>query len=196
MQTFRRKGFGFNHAGVEIVNHLLELSKVQQLNRADLSRVNVAEIIRNVLQENMELIGDRVQVHTNLENAYILADGLLIRQMIANLITNAIQHNRAAQPHVWINLANDRQYEGESCIAIDISNTGMDLSDTRIDDFLSPFNRGEDNRINTHVGSASPHHGLGLSIVQEIVAMHHGHLSLQARPEGGLRILILLPDTL
>ena len=144
----------------------------------------------------MELIGDRVQVHTNLENAYILADGLLIRQMIANLITNAIQHNRAAQPHVWINLANDRQYEGESCIAIDISNTGMDLSDTRIDDFLSPFNRGEDNRINTHVGSASPHHGLGLSIVREIVAMYHGHLSLQARPEGGLRIIILLPDTL
>lgn len=195
-RPFVEKAMASNHAGVEIVNHLLELSKVQQLNRADLSRVNVAEIIRNVLQENMELIGDRVQVHTNLENAYILADGLLIRQMIANLITNAIQHNRAAQPHVWINLANDRQYEGESCIAIDISNTGMDLSDTRIDDFLSPFNRGEDNRINTHVGSASPHHGLGLSIVQEIVAMHHGHLSLQARPEGGLRILILLPDTL
>lgn len=70
-RPFVEKALASNHAGVEIVNHLLELSKVQQLNRADLSRVNVAEIIRNVLQENMELIGDRVQVHTNLENAYI-----------------------------------------------------------------------------------------------------------------------------
>lgn len=59
-RPFVEKALASNHAGVEIVNHLLELSKVQQLNRADLSRVNVAEIIRNVLQENMELIGDRV----------------------------------------------------------------------------------------------------------------------------------------
>ena len=50
-RPFVEKALASNHAGVEIVNHLLELSKVQQLNRADLSRVHVAEIIRNVLQE-------------------------------------------------------------------------------------------------------------------------------------------------
>ena len=80
----------------------------------------------------MELIGDRVQVHTNLENAYILADGLLIRQMIANLITNAIQHNRAAQTTCMDKLSQRQAIRRRSCIAIDISNTGMDSSDTRI----------------------------------------------------------------
>ena len=192
-KPFIEKAIASNRAGTEIVNHLLELSKVQQLDRSDLNQVDVAEIIHTVLQEYSDLIKNKVQIHTNLENTYILADELLIKQMITNLIMNAIQHNHVSQPQVWINLSISKQYEGEPCIAIDISNTGTDLSNMNVNDLLSPFNRGESSRINEQTGLTSTHHGLGLSIVQEIVVIHHGHLSIQPRHGGGLKITILLP---
>ncbi|WP_223846926.1 sensor histidine kinase [Bifidobacterium rousetti] len=192
-RPFVEKALASNSAGVEIVDHLLELSKVQQLDRADLGRVDVAGVIRTVLQDNEHLMADGVEMHVDLERVYILADRLLLRQMITNLILNAVQHNQDAHPQVWVRLSGDMRYEGEPCVMMEISNTGEDLSGANVDDLLVPFNRGDASRVTAHGGPASAHHGLGLSIVREIVMMHHGHLMMRPRQGGGLEVTVFLP---
>ena len=192
-RPFVEKALASNRAGVEIVNHLLELSKVQQLDRADLGRVDVAGIIRTVLQDNENLMADGIEVHVDLEHVYVLADGLLLKQMITNLVLNAVQHNQDAHPQVWVRLSGDMRYEGEPCVMMEISNTGEDLSGANVDDLLVPFNRGDASRVTAHGGPASAHHGLGLSIVREIVMMHHGHLMMRPRQGGGLEVTVFLP---
>ncbi|PST48962.1 two-component sensor histidine kinase [Bifidobacterium callitrichos] len=197
-RPFVEKALASNSAGVEIVDHLLELSKVQQLDRADLGRVDVAGVIRTVLQDNEHLMADGVEMHVDLERVYILADRLLLRQMITNLILNAVQHNQDTHPQVWVQLSGDMRYEGEPCIMMEISNTGEDLSGAKVDDLLVPFNRGDASRVTAHGEPAhgepvSAHHGLGLSIVREIVMMHHGHLMMRPRQGGGLEVTVFLP---
>ncbi|NEG71104.1 ATP-binding protein [Bifidobacterium ramosum] len=72
-----------------------------------------------------------------------------------------------------------------------MANTGKDL--TRIDptELLATFNRGPDSRISNRRGT--PNHGLGLSICDEIIRLHHGTMNLHANPHGGLTVTVRLP---
>ncbi|KFI53121.1 sensor histidine kinase [Bifidobacterium callitrichos] len=192
-QPFVEKALESNRSGAEIVNHLLELSKIQQLDLTDLSRIDISEIIRIVLHENEELITEDIQILVDLENVHILADRLLIKQMVTNLISNSIQHNQPIHPQIWVKVCCNGTYEGKTYAMLQISNTGIDLSNTNMDELLSPFNRGNGNRINIHTEPTTKHHGLGLSIVKEIVMMHHGHLVMHPRRGGGLEVTVFLP---
>jgi signal transduction histidine kinase len=39
-----------------------------------------------------------------------------------------------------------------------------------------------------------PGHGLGLSLAREIIVLMHGHITLNARPDGGSAVVITLPQ--
>jgi signal transduction histidine kinase len=74
-----------------------------------------------------------------------------------------------------------------------VENGGPILDQEQVAQLAQPFRRlGPDGasvgRIATGGGS-----GLGLSIVAAIAAAHGGELDLNARPEGGLRVVITLP---
>ncbi len=102
--------------------------------------------------------------------------------MVDNLVDNAIVHNQRAG---WITVGSRA---GPGTARIVIENGGSVLDQAQVDQLAQPFTRLGADRTGSERGS-----GLGLSIVAAIVAAHGGRLTLQARPDGGLRVMIELP---
>jgi hypothetical protein len=104
--------------------------------------------------------------------------------MIENVIENAVRHN---QPDGSIELTLAPAPGQQARVIIDSSGPMLDPYAVAL--LAQPFKRLSQDRTGSPNG-----HGLGLSIVAAVAAAHDGSLDLQARAEGGLRVLITLPS--
>lgn len=105
----------------------------------------------------------------------------LVERLVANVIENAVRHNKRCG---WISItcaANATQ------AYLEVSNSGAVVSPEAVDDLFSPFHR-LNGRTRSSRGA-----GLGLSIVRAIAQSHAGHVTAQAREGGGLTITVTMP---
>ena len=72
-------------------------------------------------------------------------------------------------------------------VRISVSDQGPGIDEAHRQSITEPFRR-----IDQRYGGS----GLGLSIVQRIIQLHRGKLTLENRPEGGLIVTCWLPETL
>ncbi len=102
-----------------------------------------------------------------------------LKRALRNIIENAMAYGRRARVFV-------EHRRGDVAILIDDDGPGIPSRD--MERVFSPFVRLENSR-NTETGGV----GLGLAIARSIVRSHGGDITLQNRPEGGLRVTITLP---
>ena len=105
-----------------------------------------------------------------------------IIQVLANLIENAIKFSPAGGEIVAAVRA-----EGADRVSIDISDTGPGVPDEHKERIFSRFHQVGP------PGTSSGGVGLGLAICREIVAAHHGDLSVADHPDGGSVFSVTLP---
>ncbi|MDR1387617.1 MAG: ATP-binding protein [Propionibacteriaceae bacterium] len=101
---------------------------------------------------------------------------------MANLVDNAIRHNRDGG-ELTVSLGHD-----QAGAWIEFDNDGRDLSQVDLSQLKEPFQRGDDTRL------AGDGLGLGLALVDTIARSQGGDLVLTARPQGGLRARLTLPS--
>jgi signal transduction histidine kinase len=99
--------------------------------------------------------------------------------MVDNVLDNAIRHNEDGG---WIGVSVDSS-------RLVVETPGAVLDPGQVASLGQPFRRLGADRIGSSDGA-----GLGLSIVAAIAGAHGGTLELRARPEGGLRVDIRLPE--
>jgi signal transduction histidine kinase len=109
-------------------------------------------------------------------------DRRLIESLIANLVDNAIRHNRTGG-RVEISTATR---DGRARVAV--SNSGATISPEAVDRLFQPFQRLGEDRVRVAGG-----HGLGLAIVHAIAVAHDAPLVARARPGGGLEVAVSFP---
>lgn len=107
-----------------------------------------------------------------------------LRRCLTNLIDNAVRYGSRPDGHCPITVA--IRTRGER-LHIDVIDQGPGIAAHDVARVLRPFSRGESARTDT-AGA-----GLGLSIVQRLMARADGHLALLASPEGGLTARMDLP---
>ena len=112
----------------------------------------------------------------------VTGNPVLLAQMTANLIDNAVRHNH---PGGWIRTQITR--DGPA-VRLLVENGGPILDPGKVTTLTQPFRRLGTDRTGSATGT-----GLGLSIADAIATAHGGTLRLHARPEGGLRAVIDLP---
>jgi signal transduction histidine kinase len=114
------------------------------------------------------------------EPVYVLADVVLLRIAIQNLIDNATVHNKA-NGQVTLRLVSESD---QTTVMVDDHGEGVPdkLKATVFDRFFS-----------SRSDSFGQTHGLGLSIVRSVVQMHHGQASCDDAPGGGARFTLILP---
>lgn len=118
--------------------------------------------------------------------AHTRGEPALIRQLVINLLHNAIVHNLPSGGTIAVSTTHDTR-----TASLMIENTGAVLDPGRVVALTEPFQRGSDRvRDGSHVGV-----GLGLAIADRIVDAHAGTLTLTARDGGGLRVHVGLPVT-
>lgn len=111
----------------------------------------------------------------------VQGDAVLLRLMVRNLYENAVRYS---PPGSTIEIRLEAQDEGT---LISVLDQGPGIDEVHRQSITEPFRR-----IDQRYGGS----GLGLSIVQRIIQLHHGKLQLNNRPEGGLVVQCWLPTTL
>ncbi|MBV8430600.1 MAG: sensor histidine kinase, partial [Solirubrobacterales bacterium] len=119
-----------------------------------------------------------LQFRDYLAPAWTRGQAALLERMVANLIDNAIRYN---EPGGFVEL---RAWTEGSQAHLQVSNSGGVVPASEAERLTEPFQR-----YNRTPGGF----GLGLSIVASVVRAHHGTVSVDPRPEGGLVVSVNLP---
>lgn len=197
-----------NTRAIELTQSLLLLSRAGQ-RLTETSSVDLSLIVdeaEELLVPAAERCGVEIETATELTPGRDLVTGseALLSQLAMNLMQNAIVHNLPQDGKVWVSTFRGVWASNKpGGIVLRVENTGPTVDPVSLPQLTEPFRRGEGR---THradgpssdakrPGGTSDHAGagLGLAIVQRIVATHGGTLQLTARPDGGLRVDAVLP---
>ncbi|KOX12755.1 hypothetical protein ADK67_46665 [Saccharothrix sp. NRRL B-16348] len=141
--------------------------------------VRLDDVVRQVVQAHRaDADHAGVALHADLEPAVVSGDVLLLEQMVANLVQNAIRHNHRGG-EVWLRV--------DATSSLTVENTGAVVPEEALASLTEPFRRVAVDRTASDQGV-----GLGLSIVASVVAAHGGALETHARPGGGLTVVTRL----
>lgn len=116
------------------------------------------------------------------EPTTLVADGSRLRQLVDNLLANAIKYN-VEGGEVTIGIASD-----EKMVWLIVRDTGIGIADAEQPQLFEKFFRSESVRNSSVHGS-----GLGLGISREIARLHGGDLTVQSVEGEGTTVLVTLP---
>lgn len=175
-----------------------EVNRLSQMtgNFLDLARLESGRVrfahepvhLGGLIEECLELIrhqaeAESVEMHTALESpiATVRGDRNLLKQVLLNLLTNAIKYNRpGGSVHIRLNRQGD-------FIKTEIGDTGRGISAEDLPQIFTRFFRVPDDEGFT-VGT-----GLGLAIAKRIVETHRGEIQVSSELGAGSTFTILLP---
>nr|WP_298682720.1 PAS domain-containing sensor histidine kinase [uncultured Dongia sp.] len=169
-----------------LINDILDLSKVEagQM-ELSLEPIELKELINSSVQLMAPIAEKRgVQLVTDLGRSplSLVADRRRLRQMIVNVVNNAIKFTLAGGT-VMITA-----HQAQGNIVIDIADSGIGMTPDQIKIALQPFGQVATDSPYAQVGT-----GLGLPIVDSLVALHGGTLDIQSTPNVGTTITLTLP---
>ncbi|MDQ6606985.1 MAG: ATP-binding protein [Actinomycetota bacterium] len=173
---------------VDLVNDLLDVARIEA-DHVEISRrpIDVGEAVREVV----ELMGPRIEEKHQHVGLYVaptlplaLADAGRVRQIVANLLTNAHLYTPEGG-RIHVGAEADRAW-----VQIVVADSGVGMSAEEAEHLFERFYRGGN-------GSAkAPGTGLGLSIVKSLVDMHDGRIEVETQPGQGTTFRVLLPSAL
>jgi two-component system sensor histidine kinase TctE len=155
----------------QLANQMLALAKVEQLRQQAGERVvDLAEVARTVALDISPLLAARnIDFEINMVPAAVQAHEWMLRELIRNLLHNAIRHSPEGGA-LSVRLVTDERYA-----ALTISDAGPGINAELRARLFQPFSAGD-------AGSGS---GLGLAICKEIAAALGGSISLENREGHG-----------
>ncbi|AMB58813.1 sensor histidine kinase [Microterricola viridarii] len=173
-----------NERSIETVEALLDLAQIQS-STAEPEPVDLAQAAAEAIDGcSAEAAEHGVRVELDLEPATIEAEPVLVRQLLTNLVHNAIRHNLADGGFLAVTTRADA-----AGATIELSNSGAVLSPADVAALTEQFTR----VAGRTTSSSGRGHGLGLSIVAAIVNRFEGELALEPRPGGGLHVRVTIP---
>jgi signal transduction histidine kinase len=180
-----------NESGVhllDLVSDILDISRVESgTDTLCEEEVDVEAVARQVIDATSIQAGKAgvtcvLEAPRHLPAVY--ADERKIRQIVTNLVSNAIKFN-AEGGSVKVMLD-----AGEFGYAISVKDTGIGISPDDIPKALARFGQLEDQFSRKYEGL-----GLGLPIVQALTAQHDGSFAIESEPGVGTTVTVTLPAT-
>jgi len=172
-----------------LVEDLLQLARLDQQRPLDVVPVDLAELAGDAVHDARAVQPDRpldlVLDPSLTEVPVVLGDEARLRQVIGNLVTNALTHTPAGTP-VTVRVSEDAGDPDTVCLAVSDAGPGMAPADA--DRVFERFYRADTSRTRAAGGS-----GLGLSIVASLVAAHGGRVELTTGPGQGATFTVRLP---
>jgi two-component system sensor histidine kinase/response regulator len=168
---------------LELINSILDLAKVES------GRLSLEKVAFDIV-ELTEKVADTLAVRAhgkNLELALrfapklpniVIGDPLRIRQVLINLIGNAIKFTEAGQVLVEVEPNPESQTSGS--LKFSVRDSGIGIPPDQLATIFSPFTQADSSTTRRYGGS-----GLGLAIVQRLVTLMGGHVRAESTPRQG-----------
>jgi len=122
--------------------------------------------------------------HWARSGVHVLADATRVRQVLLNLLGNAIKYNR---PGGRVDVLLEPLVQPDQHVDIVVRDDGPGIAPERHHQLFEPFNR-----LGAQGGGVSGH-GLGLAISRQLALAMHGTLELHCAPGAGTEAVLRLP---
>ncbi|WNV83957.1 HAMP domain-containing sensor histidine kinase [Umezawaea sp. Da 62-37] len=172
-----------------LVEDLLLLARLDQQRPLERARVDLAVLAVDAVHDAKVIAPDRpIALSLDLPSggASVLGDETRLRQVIANLVGNALTHT-PDDVHVEVRLSTTL-VEGVPAARLEVADRGPGLTGEQRERIFERFYRADAARSRENGGT-----GLGLAIVSALVAAHGGRVELDTAPGEGAVFRVLLP---
>nr|WP_295080706.1 ATP-binding protein [uncultured Roseateles sp.] len=182
LQTMFQRIFSAGHRMLELVNNLLDLSRLESsVGHLSLLKQDCRPLIEQLLNEYVSLATERkINLQGQLAEQPLMAsvDAARLQQVLRNMLDNAL---RFSPPDGRIELKAACDAQG---LRISVRDQGPGIPEAEMESIFAPFVQGSMNQ-----GGA----GLGLAICRKIMNAHGGSISAHNHREGGALFELRLP---
>ncbi len=174
---------------LDLINEILDLSRIEagryQLNEEPVQLLSIVEDCCHMMELRARNKGIRIVQDFESELPRLFADERAVRQITLNLLSNAIKFTpTGGEVRVRVGwTVGGGQY-------VSVKDNGPGIPPDEIPVVLSAFGQGS-----IAIKSAEQGTGLGLPIVQGLVAMHGGAFDLQSKLREGTEAIAVFPPT-
>lgn len=168
----------------EMVNGMLTLARADRGDEIPKEPVSLIDEARAVVREAEPRAREK---HLTLrflpggDSAIVMADAHLVRQMIGNLVDNAIKFTESGTVEVRAGAENAEGW-------VEVRDSGPGIAEADLERVFDRFYRGERSRTRSVPGT-----GLGLAIVRSIAQAHGGSIVARPAPGGGSLFRLSIP---
>lgn len=157
-----------------IVNDLLLLAEVESEEMARQEEVPLKGIVLEEFKRARQLAEKHQFATGRLENLSIVGDAYKLKQMIGNLVDNAIKYTPEGGS-ITLSLFRDGDWA-----RLEVADTGIGIAAEHLSRIFDRFYRVDKARSHARGGT-----GLGLAIVKGIAEQHGGHVTVTSEPGKG-----------
>jgi two-component system OmpR family sensor kinase len=165
-----------------LVEDLLTLARLDEVRDIVREEVDLTRLARDAVADARATDPGRSIELRAEQPATVLGDPHQLRQVLANLLSNAIVHTPEGVPIEVSVTVRERE------VALEVRDHGPGLPTTDPGSLFERFWRAEKGRERGRAGA-----GLGLAIVAAIAAAHGGKVGAENADDGGARFIVTLP---
>ena len=168
----------------KIIQDLLNYSRINTTPRPfqELDLHELTENVIRILESGIRYRNAKVEIQGKLPT--LIAQPVLLSQLLQNLIDNGMKFSRKEQPKVIISCTEDpNEYK------ISVSDNGIGIKEDYSGKIFQIFQR-------LHTESEFPGSGIGLAICKKIVHIHHGQIDFQSEQGKGTTFFFTIPKNL
>jgi two-component system OmpR family sensor kinase len=176
-----------------LVEDLLLLARLDEQRPGRKEAVDLAVLAGDAVHDARGLDAERTVSFVGLDGvgpvpAVVTGDEDRLRQVVANLVANAIRHTPAGTP-VEVAVGRAPGGHGTDRAVLEVRDHGQGLTPEQAEKVFERFYRLDSSRRRGTGGGS----GLGLSIVSAVVASHAGTVDVTPTPGGGATFRVSLP---
>lgn len=175
-----------------VINDVLDFSKIEsgklELFPAEYSIQQMMNDCYNMIIMRAEKKNLLLEIHNDPDiPSRLIGDEIRVRQMIINLLTNAVKYTSAGK--ITVTLGFERISEDKIILKISVRDTGMGISPENQQDLFSDFNRVDETNNRNIEGT-----GLGLSITKRLVDKMEGNIGVESTVGVGSNFWFEIPQ--
>jgi signal transduction histidine kinase/CheY-like chemotaxis protein len=170
---------------LRLVNTLLDFSRIEAGRiQASYEPVDLAELTRDLastFQSALECAGLAYEVECPPLPEPIYVDREMWEKIVLNLLSNAFKYTLQGKITV-------RMQMGERQAVLEVSDTGVGIAEHELTSIFQRFHRVENVSGRTQEGT-----GIGLALVQELVKLHVGEITVVSKLDSGSTFRVVIP---
>ena len=174
---------------LNLINEILDLSRIEagkyELNEEAVTLAHVVEDCRHLIALRARNKTIAIHEHVDAGLPKLWADERALRQVVLNLLSNAVKFTQPGGD-VWVRVG--RAADGGQFISV--RDNGPGIPEEEIPIVLTAFGQGS-----LAIKTAEQGTGLGLPIVQALMQMHGGSLTLRSKLREGTEVVVAFPAT-
>ena len=177
---------------LSLINYVLEIARIESGKAVLKEEVGDLQLLTNTLSDVFEPSVRQKQLtctyHTDLVHPYIICDKTKVREILLNIISNAIKYTPEGG-HIAVSISETPcEQAGMGRYTFRVQDDGIGMSEDYLPHIFEEFSREHTSTESKVIGT-----GLGLPIVKALVDRMHGTIDVQSKIGCGTTMTVTLP---